>query len=284
MVVLSALFLSVLGIQDGDAAALPPAEPFAPFASAAEESWYSLSPDGNIAIYGTHNADWGEHSVMLRRRLRRGWSDPQPVQIDGAPWPVEMRAMRFSPEGDQVVFSSAPMPGEERQDWDLWIAYWDDGRLVAPWRLPEPVNSRANDFHGSLAANGSVYFASNRRGGAGGSDLYRAVPDMRAGWRVERLRALSTARSEADIFVSADESAVIFTRTDAADGFGGDDLYMAYAEREGWSEAVNLGPEINTPEYEYGAYADLESGQLWFTSFRNGNYSIYTVPLAATAD
>ena len=104
---------------------------------------------------------------------------------------------------------------------------------------------------------------------------------MRAGWRVERLRALSTARSEADVFVSADESAVIFTRTDAADGFGGDDLYMAFAEREGWSEAVNLGPQINTPNYEYGAYADLASGQLWFTSFRNGNYSIYTVPLAA---
>ena len=189
--------------------------------------------------------------------------------------------MRFSPNGDQVIFSSAPMPGEVRQDWDLWIAYWDDGRLVAPWRLPEPVNSSANDFHASLAANGTVYFASNRRGAAGGSDLYRAIPDMRAGWRVERLRALSTARSEADVFVSADESAVIFTRTDAADGFGGDDLYMAFAEREGWSEAVNLGPQINTPNYEYGAYADLASGQLWFTSFRNGNYSIYTVPLAA---
>ena len=111
MVVLPALFLTVVSVFEADEPAAPPAEPVAPFASAAEESWYSLSPDGNVAVYGTHNADWSAHQVILRRRLARGWSDPQPVEIDGAPWPVEMRAMRFSPNGDQVIFSSAPMPG-----------------------------------------------------------------------------------------------------------------------------------------------------------------------------
>ncbi|WP_300531426.1 hypothetical protein [Maricaulis sp.] len=276
MVVLSALLLWVVGVQDAEPAAPPPAEPFAPFASPAEESWFSLSPDGNTAVYGSHNADWGEHRVMMRRRLDRGWSDPQPVAIDGAPWPVEMRAMRFSPNGDQVVFSSAPLPGEARDDWDLWIAYWADGRLVAPWRLPEPVNSSAHDFHASLAANGTVYFASRRRGGEGGSDLYRAIPDMSVGWRVERLRTLSTAQSEADIWIAPDESLAILARTDGADGFGGDDLYLAERRGEVWSEPVNLGAVINTPGYEYGAHGDLERGVLWFTSFREGSYSIYT--------
>lgn len=279
MVGLAALLLTVLGVQDAETAAPPPAEPFAPFASPAQESWFSLSPDGNTAVYGTHDAAWGEHRVMMRRRLDRGWSDAEPVQIDGAPWPAQMRAMRFSPAGDQVIFSSAPLPGETRDDWDLWIAYWADGRLVAPWRLPEPVNSSADDFHASLAANGTVYFASRRRGGEGQADLYRAVPDMRVGWRVQRLRGLSTARSEADIWIAADESRVIFSRTDAADGFGGDDLYIAERDGEGWSEAENLGPAINSPGYDYGAHTDLARGIIWFSSDRAGDYSVYTASL-----
>lgn len=238
----------------------------------AHVSWVSFTPDETVALFGRHDSDWDAHQVMMSVRSPQGWQTPRPVEIDGAPWPAQMRAMRFSPDGRGAVFSSAPLPGETRTDWDLWFVHWHDGRFVAARRLENPVNSSAHDVHASIAANGTIYFASRRRGGAGESDLYRAIPDLAAGWRVERLRALSSAYSEADIFVAPDETYVIFARTDAPDGQGGDDLYISQASDAGWSEPIPLGEDVNSPGYEYGAWVNAAGDRLWFTGFRDGVY------------
>ncbi|MEC9251202.1 MAG: hypothetical protein VX501_11165 [Pseudomonadota bacterium] len=235
-------------------------------------SWVSFTPDETIAVFGQHDENWDQHRVMMSVRSSQGWQAARPVEIDGAPWPTQMRAMRFSPDGRGAVFSSAPLPGETRDDWDLWYVHWHNGRFVAARRLESPVNSSAHDVHASIAANGTIYFASRRRGGAGESDLYRAIPDLAAGWRVERLRALSSAYSEADIYVAPDEEYVIFARTDAPDGQGGDDLYISRANGEGWSDPVPLGEDVNSPEYEYGAWVNATGDLLWFTAFRDGIY------------
>lgn len=242
-----------------------------------QASWISFTPARDVVVFGTHTAGWDGHSVLMTQRVAGFWSAPQPVEIDGAAWPVQMRAMRFSPDGEQVIFSSAPLPGESRTDWDLWTARWHQGRLVAAWRLPDPVNTRHDDFHASLAANGVIYFASRRRGGAGEADLYRAVPDLSVGWRVERLEALSTAQSEADIFVTADESHVVFSRMAGVDGLGGDDLHMSERAASGWSEPVNLGATINSDAHEFGAWIGAGDDRLYFTAERDGRFAIHSI-------
>lgn len=247
-------------------------------------SWISFNPEQTIMAFGRHDDSWGNHRVLLAYRGAAGWGVPQPIEIDGNPWPVEMRALRFAPDGRSAVFSSAPMPGEAREDWDLWFVRFHEGRFVAARRLEEPVNSSAHDFHGSLAANGTIYFASRRDGGAGASDLYRARPDLTAGWRVEHLRELSTEFSEADIFVAPDETYVIFARTGAPDGQGGDDLYISHALADGWAEPTPLGQDVNTVEYEYGAWVNTDQNTLWFTSFRQGVYGQYRVSLPTRED
>lgn len=242
-------------------------------------SWISFNADQSIMVFGRHDDDWGNHRVMMTYLDDSGWRVPELVEIDGAPWPVAMRAMRFAPDGRSAVFASAPLPGEARDDWDLWFVRFHEGRFVAARRLEEPVNSSAHDFHASIAANGTIYFASRRNGGAGASDLYRARPDLTAGWRVERLADLSSALSEADIYVAPDESFVVFTRTDAPDGQGGDDLYISYARADGWGDPTPLGPDVNTTEYEYGAWVNADQDMLWFTSFRQGVYGQFLVAL-----
>lgn len=245
----------------------------------AHVSWVSFTPDETIALFGHHDDNWDNHRVMMSVRSPQGWQTPRPVEIDGAPWPTQMRAMRFSPDGRGAVFSSAPLPGETREDWDLWFVHWHDGRFVAARRLESPVNSSAHDVHASIAANGTIYFASRRDGGAGESDLYRAIPDLAAGWRVERLRALSSQYSEADIYVAPDEAYVIFARTDAPDGQGGDDLYISQARDGGWSEPTPLGEDVNTPGYEYGAWVNAAGDHLRFTGFRDEVYQQIQVAL-----
>ena len=70
---------------------------------------------------------------------------------------------------------------------------------------------------------------------------------------------------------------MIFTRTDDPEGFGGDDLWISFSSDAGWSKAVNLGPEVNTSEYEYGASIAMDNLNLFFTSHKNGQADIYRV-------
>lgn len=84
---------------------------------------------------------------------------------------VEVRAS-VSPDGQRIVWGSTDRPGGAG-GWDLWQATQRDGR----WQDPRPlaINSTANEFDPALSADGRwLYFFSNRDGGFGGDDLYRA--------------------------------------------------------------------------------------------------------------
>lgn len=83
----------------------------------------------------------------------------------------EVRAT-ISPDGQRIVWGSTDRKGGAG-GWDLWTATLRDGR----WQDPQPlsINSARNDFDPLFSADGRwLYFFSNRPGGHGGDDLYRA--------------------------------------------------------------------------------------------------------------
>ena len=128
-----------------------------------------------------------------------------------------------------------------------------------------------------MALDGTVYFASDRERGLGRSDLYKATPGP-SGYAVESLGpALNTERSEPDVFVDPQQRFIIFARTDDPKGYGGDDLWLSIQTEDGWSEPQNLGPEINSPEYEYGPALSADGRILYFTSHRDGDADLFEI-------
>jgi hypothetical protein len=84
---------------------------------------------------------------------------------------TEIRAS-VSPDGGTIVWGSPDRAGGPG-GWDLWQARRVDGR----WQRPAPlsVDTPANEFDPMFSADGRwLYFFSNRAGGFGGDDLYRA--------------------------------------------------------------------------------------------------------------
>lgn len=87
---------------------------------------------------------------------------------------AEVRAA-ISPDGSRIVWGSIGRDGGPG-GWDLWQAVRRDGRWQDPQPLPVPVNGAGNDFDPAFSADGRwLYFFSNRPGGFGGDDLYRAA-------------------------------------------------------------------------------------------------------------
>ncbi|MEO6154259.1 MAG: TolB-like protein [Thermomonas sp.] len=163
---------------------------------------------------------------------------------------TEIRAS-ISPDGQQIVWGSTDRPGGAG-GWDLWQATRIEGR----WSDPRPLalNSSANDFDPIFSADGHwLYFFSNRNGGFGGDDLYRAthLHDGSFG-PVESLGAgVNSSGDEWAPTPSADGQNLLF----ASNGFGGagrHDLLVAH-----WNEMAFVEPRpvagINTGDDEFDA-------------------------------
>lgn len=242
------------------------------------ESWITLHPEEKLAVFGRHDGSFSNHRIFVTYREEGTWTVPEEAPFSAG---QETRAARFSPSGRTLVFSSARPSPVAGSGWNLWqVAYLGDGRWGDAVPLPVPVNSAAPDFHPSVTNSGTLYFGSRRDGGQGNADLYRALPDGDS-WVVENIDELNTELSEPDPFVDPDETYMIFARTNAPDGYGGDDLYISYRKDGAWTPPRNLGAAVNSEEYEYGAFVTRDKKLLFFTTYRDGQADIAFVPMNA---
>lgn len=168
----------------------------------------------------------------------------------------EVRAT-VSPDGRWIVWGSRGREGGAGGG-DLWRAGLVDGRWQDP--RPLPLNSPGEDRGPAFAADGRwMYFASDRQGGAGGLDLYRArvAADGSMG-QPERLPGpLNTHGNESSPVPTQDGRHLLFA-SDAHGGSGGFDLFVSEWQGGAWGTPRAL-EGINTTADELEA-AWLGSG------------------------
>ncbi len=143
-----------------------------------------LSPDGNwLAFSSDRPGGAGGYDVHFARRTRGGWSAPRNAG-DAVNSPFHEVAPVFSHDGRRLYFSSDRPVRTDRQragQYDLFVADVADPRgkdqppAFAPARPLATVNSPAAESAPRPSPDGRfLYFASDREGGYGGFDLYRA--------------------------------------------------------------------------------------------------------------
>src|SRR6266480_7909621 len=127
-----------------------------------------------------------------------------------------------------------------------------------PVNLGPVVNSSSNEQNATLARDGlSLYFSSNRPGGAGNLDIWvsrRACTnpaDPACAWEAPVILAPVINGSGADFAPNLSiDGHLLFFSSVRPEGFGGPDIYLSHRadpnEDFGWEPAVNLGPAVNT--------------------------------------
>lgn len=243
----------------------------------------ALNADESVLFFSRvkEGRGWSDQVLMMSRRVDGGWGAPEALSFSGGPF--SDRAPRPTRDGSRLYFTSnRPLPGatgsHDPRVFNLWAVEREGRGWSAPEPLPEPFTSPSSEIHNSIDGEGTIYFASNREGGMGRSDIY-SVRRTVAGYgpAVNLGAPVNTEHSQPDLFVSGDGQMMILAVTDHPDGFGGDDLYVSYRRDDGWTEPINLGPEINTPEYEYGPF--VSGGYLYFSSHGFGSGNIYRIKL-----
>ena len=118
---------------------------------------------------------------------------------------------------------------------------WTGEAWRDPVPLPAPVNSEASEWSPVVAADGALYFASDRPGGLGLGDLYRAEPDGEI-WRVTALPdTVNSPGGEWNLDLSPDGNTLIFEASHRpTNRTVPGDLYVSARTESGWSPARPL--------------------------------------------
>jgi hypothetical protein len=163
-----------------------------------------------------------------------------------------------------------------------------------PVNLGAVVNSSFNDQHPAISPDGpSLYFISDRPGGAGGLDLWVSQRDsLEDPWQAPLpLNVVNTGATEfAPAFSPSGH--LLFFGSDRPGGCGGQDLWVSFRRNKrddfGWQSPINLGCVINSSGADDGpAYVeeDDEHVTLYFTSLNRpgglGDYDIWASTMNA---
>ena len=227
----------------------------------------TFTPDGN-ELYFSRKID-GRNTLMTTVRVDDVWTPPVVASFSGTFADVDPFVTR---DGRRLYFSSKrPVAGTGgSKDADLWyLERENEGAWGEPVHLGG-LNTAQDDYYTSVSDDGVLYFSIF--GPSGSGDIYRAGEQDGGYGPAERVdHGISTEASEHDPFVAPDASYLIFT-SDRQGGHGSGDLWVSFAAADGaWTEPVNLGESINTPEYEFCAMLSPDGRYLFFTS-RNDIY------------
>lgn len=136
-----------------------------------------------------------------------------------------------------------------------------------------PFNS--NDFstaHPALSPDEqTLYFASDRPGTTGQSDLYKVSINANGtyGTPINLGEEINTEGRETFPFVTKNNQ--LYFASDGHPGLGGLDIFTSKVNADGsFSSVENEGGEVNSPKDDFGYYRDSDTNRGFFSSNRDG--------------
>ena len=203
---------------------------------------------------------------------------------------VNEGAVAISPDGQYMIFTICDRFGNYGNNrsgvgtCDLFISK-KQGENWSPARnLGRTINSAQWDGQGCLSSDGkTLYFASTRKGGIGGSDIYMAEMTDK-GWTtpVNLGQGINTPGREMGVFIHPDNQTLYFSSNGHV-GMGGYDIYVSRRNPDGtWGKPENTGYPINSNKDEMSVFINAEGKLAYITSSREGGVGsedIYRFPV-----
>ncbi len=150
-----------------------------------------------------------------------------------------------------------------------------DGTWTAPKPLPGMINSPYHESSVSITKDEStIYFASERPGGLGVSDIYSAKKNSRGAWSVIKNLGpgINTEYEEDSPYIDYDGKTLYFSSM-GWKGMGGRDLFKSIlvdAAKNEWSQPENLGYPVNTTDDDVFMTGTSTPNRFYFASERSG--------------
>ena len=143
----------------------------------ANETFASYDPQDIKVYYVTDGGHGGDQDIIFSGKKdenEKYWGKGQSAghEVNS---PFHEGSVFMAPDGQSMYFSS--QGHSSIGGYDIFVSYRDKhGLWGKPINLGAPINTPYDELYFSIAANGKhAYFSSNRAGGKGGMDIYKAT-------------------------------------------------------------------------------------------------------------
>lgn len=243
-----------------------------------------ISPDGRTLYFtrNYHKANTGspDHQDVWYSTLQAGTGAGWSEAINIGP-PINNRGDNainsISPDGRTIYLLNVYQPNG-----GLTFGISKSVRTKTGWsqpvecRIPNNYNlHEKNQMEFCVSPDGrSIILALQRKDSQGNRDLYLTRQKADDAWTepVSLGKVINTADAESSPFLAADGRTLYFTSA-GHPGYGNGDIFVSRRLDDSWtnwSEPENLGPSINTPEWD-GYFTIPASGDYAYLSSRAGS-------------
>ncbi len=201
-----------------------------------------ISGDGQTMVFTADKKFYT--GVFMSKKQNGKWGPPinllPQLGIDG-----DCETSSLSYEGDELYLYR-----EDELDGNIYVSYYNDGSWSEIQKLGENINTKYWESHAFISSDGqTLYFSSNREGGYGDLDIYKASRKADGSWgKPENLgKPVNTEWREDTPFLTEDENTLFFS-SEGHYNMGGYDIFTSHRTKDGWSEPKNIGYPLNTTD------------------------------------
>ncbi len=250
--------------------------------------------------------DWGT-AIMLTKRYLPAFpryeqqmqklveiflkEDTEELLIERLGSGVNTRAQEYKPvptaDGQKLYFTGLSRPGGVGLE-DIFVSDWEGTSWGPAKSVSEHINTeRNNESMTSVSADGlRISYFGQRESMFNLGDNYYSVKTA-TGWSTpqEYPEPINSDFFESDALLSSDGRALFFVSTRSGSigkthlkgeisptgGFGNTDIYVVLRQGDGWSEPINLGPNVNTEFAERTPFLHPDGKTLYFSSGGHGS-------------
>lgn len=274
-------------------------KPVTGISTSADEYLATLSPDGDY-FYFTRRSEVADNSPFgYGERVNREFfsvSHKKDGHFNtGKPLPTPFN--RSEGEGsptinitnDLLIFTKLVSRNKGYPNYDLYYSEYIDDEWTEPKSLGANINrSDSWESQASISSDGKLlFFASDRPGTYGGSDIWYAERNSDGSWRkpVNLGPTINTDRDERSPFLHTDNKTLYFSSA-GHDGMGGQDIFYSKLDsHHRWSRPVNIGYPINSERDEFNFFVSLDGETGYFSSnkIENRDWNLYQFDLYKAA-
>jgi hypothetical protein len=167
---------------------------------------------------------------------------------------------------------------------DLYLSKWEKSGFQLAEDVGSNVNTKDVESAGFVNSEGTImFFASYRKGGQGGSDIWMTRRLPNGEWGIaENLGGVINTKYDEDFPILASDGKTLYFASEGHNSMGGFDIFKTVydSSKATWSKPVNLGYPINDPTDNMNICIMNNGREAYVSAYRpdsQGDLDIYRV-------